>query len=633
MIRVLTLLFAGLLLLPSARAQIDLIETPSLAARVEAGELPPVAARVPADYQVAAFMPGQTAGEHGGELRLLMGKQKDIRQVVVYGYARLVGYTPSLELRADLLAGYEVFENRVFTLRLRRGHRWSDGHPFTSEDFRYYWEDVALNAELSKGGPPPELLVDGELPTVDFIDRHTVRYGWSKPNPQFLPALAGPSPLYIYKPAHYLRQFHARYQDPAKLEAMVAKAGKRNWMSIHVDHDRPYKATNPELPSLQPWVNRTSPPSERFVFERNPYYHRVDARGRQLPYIDRVVVNIASSKLVPAKAGADEADLQARYLRMDNFTFLKTAARRNSFDVRLWQTASGSQMALYPNLNTNDEGYRRLLQDVRFRRALSLAIHRFEINQVVYFGLVEESNNTVLPASPLFRPSYRDAWTEFDLARANALLDELGLVGRDSRGVRLLSDGRPLEILVQTAGESTEQTDVLELIHDSWLDAGIKLYSVPSTREVFRNRIFSGDALMGIWKGLENGIPTADTSPQELAPTSKYQYQWPKWGAWYESGGRSGEPPTQPEVLELAALNDAWRGATDQAGREAIWHRMLEIHRDQLFTIGTVNQVPHPVVVSNHLHNVPERGFYVFSPGAYFGIYRPDCFWFDEARR
>ncbi len=633
MIRALSLVLAGLLLLPAARAQIELVETPFLAAQVEAGELPPVGSRVPQDYQVANFMPGQSAGQHGGELRLLMGKQKDIRQVVVYGYARLVGYSPSLELRADLLASFEVFENRVFTLRLRRGHRWSDGHPFTSEDFRYYWEDVALNPELSKGGPPVQLIVDGELPTVEIIDAHTVRYGWSKPNPHFLPALAGPSPLYIYKPAHYLRQFHARYQDPDRLEAMIEEAGKRNWMGVHVSHDRPYKATNPDLPSLQPWVNRTYPPSERFVFERNPYYHRIDVNGRQLPYIDRVVVNIASSKLVPAKAGADEADLQARYLRMDNFTFLKTAAKRNAFDVRLWQTASGSQMALYPNLNTNDEVFRQLLRDVRFRRALSLAIHRFEINQVVYFGLVEESNNTVLPASPLFRPSYRDAWAEFDLARANALLDALGLIERDNRGVRLLPDGRPLEILVQTAGESTEQTDVLELIHDSWLQAGIKLYSVPSTREVFRNRIFAGDAIMGIWKGLENGIPTADTSPHELAPTSKYQYQWPKWGAWYESDGRSGEAPTQPEVLELAELNAAWRRATESADRAAIWHRMLEIHRDQVFTIGTVNQVPHPVVVSKHLRNVPEQGFYVFSPGAYFGIYRPDCFWFDEARR
>jgi peptide/nickel transport system substrate-binding protein len=130
----------------------------------------------------------------------------------------------------------------------------------------------------------------------------------------------------------------------------------------------------------------------------------------------------------------------------------------------------------------------------------------------------------VLKECPLYKPEYQNDWIQFDLETANRMLDELGLDRRDDRGIRLMSDGRPLEILVQTAGESTEQTDVLELIHDSWLQAGIKLYSIPSTREVFRNRIFSGDAIMSIWSGLANAIPTADSSPQDLAPTSKYQY-------------------------------------------------------------------------------------------------------------
>jgi peptide/nickel transport system substrate-binding protein len=516
---------------------------------------------------------------------------------------------------------------------LRKGHKWSDGHPFTSEDFRYYWEDMANNPELSKGGPNKLLLVEGELPSVEFPDPNTVRYSWSNQNPYFLPALAGARPLYIYKPAHYLRQFHVRYQTEEKLAEMIQESGKRNWMGIHVNHDRPYKATNPDLPTLQPWVNITYPPSDRFIFKRNPYYHRVDQNGRQLPYIDSIAINIASSKLVPAKTGANESDLQARYLRMDNYTFLKSSSKRNNLDVRLWQAAKGAHIALYPNLNTNDKMYRELMRDVSFRHALSLAIHRHEINQVVYFGLVQESNNTVLEEGPLYKPEYKTAWIEYDLKHANQLLDELGLTDRDDRGVRLLPDGRPLEILIQSAGESTEQTDVLELISDSWLQAGIKLYSIPSTREVFRNRIFSGDAMMSIWSGMENGIPTAENSPSELAPTSKYQYQWPKWGSYYESAGKSGEAPDLAEAQQLVGLHDQWMHASTHEQRESVWHQMLAIHRDHMFTIGIVNHVPHPVVVSNDLHNVPQTGFYDISPGAYFGIYKPDTFWFDEARR
>jgi len=593
---------ALLLQITAADALEEYIETPSLAAQVQSGELPPVKARLPAQPQLAQLGTNKTIGMHGGQMRMLMGKQKDIRQIVIYGYARLVGYTPELELEADILESYEVFENRIFTLHLRKGHKWSDGHPFTSEDFRYYWEDMATNAELSKGGPNKLLIIDGELPKVEYPDEYTVKYSWSSPNPYFLPALAGARPLYIYKPAHYLRQFHARYQEEDVLQQMMKKAGKRNWMGVHISKDRPYKATNPDLPTLQPWMNSTYPPSDRFIFKRNPFYHRVDKNGRQLPYIDSIAINIASSKLVPAKTGAYESDLQARYLRMDNYTFLKAGSKRNDFDVRLWKTPKGAHIALYPNLNTNDLAYRKLMRDVRFRRALSLAIHRFEINQVVYFGLVQESNNTVLAECSLYKPEYQNDGIEFDLEHANQLLDELGLTERDDRGVRLLPDGRALEILIQTAGESTEQTDVLELIHDSWLDAGIKLYSIPSTREVFRNRIFSGDALMSIWAGLENALPSADTSPRDLAPTSKYQYQWPQWGAYYESSGKSGEAPESPAARELVVLNDQWTRASTREERIAIWHRILDINREQMFTIGIVNHVQHPMVVSNFLH-------------------------------
>jgi peptide/nickel transport system substrate-binding protein len=612
---------------------LDLIETPSLRVMVESGELPPVNERIPAQPQIVEFADGYSMGMHGGEMRMLMGKQKDIRQMTIYGYARLVGYTPELELEADILKSYEVKEGRIFTLHLRKGHRWSDGVPFTSEDFRYYWEDVANDPELSKGGPPKKLLIDGEAPLVEILDSYTVRYSWSKPNPFFIPALASPRPLYIYKPAHYLRQFHKRYQSEERIAELIEKYSARNWMGVHVNRDRPYKATNPDLPTLQPWSNSTYPPSDRFTFKRNPFYHRVDNNGRQLPYVDKVVINIASGKLVPAKAGSDEVDLQGRYLRMDNYTFLKQAEKRNHFGVRLWRVAKGAHVALMPNLNNNDETIRKLLQDRRFRRALSLAIHRYEINQVVYFGLAKASNNTVLPASPLFKPEYRDNWSQFNLKQANALLDELGLTERDDRGVRLMDDGRPLEILVQTAGESTEQTDILELIHDSWLRVGVKLYSVPSTREVFRNRIFAGDAMMAIWSGLENGIPTADSSPAALAPTAKHQYQWSKWGQYYESSGQSGEMPQDPKIIELMELNDQWRKTADKAGREKIWHRMLEIHSEELYTIGVVNSVQHPVVVNQYLNNVPEVGFYSIEPGAYFGIYKPDSFWFGEERR
>ena len=606
------------------------MESPILAERVAAGALPPVAQRLPEKPMVTSLPAGTENGRYGGTLDTLMGRSKDTRMMVVYGYARLVGYNTEWNLVPDILESVETAEDRIFTLHLRKGHKWSDGHPFTAEDFRYYWEDVINNEELSPLGVPSFLKVDAHPPTFEMIDAHTVRYTWPVPNPFFLPILAGARPEYIYRPAHYLKQFHTDHADADQLAKRIEAEGQRDWVALHFRKGHQYKNDNPELPTLQPWILTTRPPSNRFVFERNPFYHRVDPDGRQLPYIDRVTFNVASSKLIPAKAAAGETHLQARGLGFENVAVLKEGSKRNPFDVRLWQSARGAEMALYPNLNVRDKGWRAVLREADFRRALSLAIDRDEINQVIYFGIAEPGNNTVLPRSPLFDPMLRDRWADFDISQANTLLDGLGLTARDDRGVRLLPDGRPMEITVETAGEEPTQVDILQLITESWAKIGIKLHAKPLQREVFRNRIFAGSTVMSVWYGLENAVPTAAFAPRELAPTSQQHLMWPKWGQYFETAGLAGEAIDIPLAEELIQLDREWRTA-DEDRRHAIWKRMLEIHADQQFSIGIVRGVPQPVVIHKNLRNVPKQAIYNWEPGAHFGIHQPDTFWFDTA--
>jgi peptide/nickel transport system substrate-binding protein len=621
-------LVVALLVAVSSAVRAQLQETPLFEHDVASGKLPSVDARLPTDPKVAK---SETIGNPGGELRMLMGGPKDTRMMVVYGYARLVGYTPALKLVPDILASVDVQEGRIFTLHLRSGHKWSDGYPFTAEDFRYWFEDVAQNNQLSPSGLPVSMMVQGEVPHFEALDDTTVRYIWTRPNPLFLPNLAGADPLYIYCPSHYLKQFHEKFADKVALEALVKKHNQRNWAALHARMDTMYRNDNPNLPSLEPWLLRTKPPSDRFIFERNPYYYRIDGAGHQLPYIDRVVMSIADSKIIPAKTGAGESDLQARYLRFDNYTFLKESEERNKFNVRLWRTGPGSQLALYPNLNVNDEIWRALMRDLRFRRALSLAVNRHEINQAIYFGLAIEGQNTVLPQSPLYEPEYRSAWANFDPGEANRLLDLIGLTNRDNDGMRLLPDGRPLELIVENSGESTEQSDVLELIRDSWRRVGIRLFAKPLQLTLFRRRVFSGETLVSIDKGIENGLATAAMSPWELAPTSQQQLQWPKWGQYYETKGKAGEAPDLAPATQLKELYEDWLGAAPQTEQSRIWHAMLQIWAEQVFSIGTVAGVLQPVVVSEKLHNVPEEGFYNWDPGAFFGIFKPDRFWLDAS--
>ena len=630
MIRCLTASLILVWLAAAPAAALDLIEPPYWADAIEAGELPPVDERITDAPLVVTLDGDRTVGTYGGDWQMLVNRVKDTRLLVVFGYARLVAYDTDLEIVPDILESFEVEEGRIFTFHLRPGHRWSNGDPFTAEDFRYWWEDVATHPDLSPSGPPKLLTVNGELPLFEVIDDETVRYTWSMPNPDFLPALASAAPLFIYRPAAFMKRYHPDYGDVDWIDAQVAEAGKSSWASLHNGVDNLYKFDNPELPTLQPWTITNAAPAQRFIGVRNPYFYKIDQAGHQLPYIDRVIMNVVDSKLIPLKTWAGESDLQARGLSFNDYTFLKEGEGHNDYQVRLWRTVRGSQLALYPNLNVNDPVWRDLLRDVRFRRALSLAINRHEINQVIYYGLGIEGNNTVLPLSPLYDETYRSRWAEFDLAEANRLLDEMGLTERDSQGFRLLPDGRPLQIIVETAGEDPQESDVLELIHDSWRDAGIKLFTKPMQREVLRNRVFAGETVMSIWFGLENGVPTPEMTPAEFAPTSQQLLQWPKWGQYYETSGASGEPIDMDDAERLMQLAHEWQGASNEAEQELIWDEILEIYADGVYSIGLIAGIFQPVVVSDRLHNVPEEAMFNWDPGSQFGIYEPETFWFTD---
>jgi peptide/nickel transport system substrate-binding protein len=607
----------------------EYVETTMLAERVANGDLPSVAERLPTEPRVIDLAAmGREPGRHGGNIRMLMGKQKDIRMMTVYSYARLVVFNQAYELVPDILAKFDVEGNKTFTFHLRKGHKWSDGQPFTAEDIRYAWEDVLNHPELGGGALPPQLIAGGKPPKFEVIDEHTVRFSWEVPNPEFLPALAAARALTLALPAHYLKQFHKNYASEEDLQKLAEANGARNWRGLHIKMSRQYRPENPELPTLDPWRNTIEPPSEQFVFERNPYFHRVDENGLQLPYADKVTLSMGSTGLIPAKTGAGDSDLQARYLRFDNYTFLKEAEKQGKIKVSLWRDGKGSQLALLPNLNTVDEAWRLIVRDVRFRRALSLAIDRIGINQAVYLGLASESADTIIAESPLFKPEYQEAWSEFDPDRANALLDEMGLEKRNGDSVRLLPNGQPANLIVETSGEGTEQTDLLELIADYYQEIGIKLFIKTSQRDILRKRAFAGQTVMSVWSGIDNALVTPAMSPAELAPTSDSQLQWPLWGNHNMTHGKSGEAPDLPEAKKLIELFDQWSGATNDEDRARIWHEMLAIYTDQVYSIGTVNGVRQPVTITPNLKNVPEEGVFSYAPGAYFGVYNMDTFWF-----
>src|SRR5262245_12583273 len=595
---------------------------------LEAKSLPELSQRLPRPPRVVnVAQMGRQPGRYGGEARTLIGSQKDIRLMTIYGYARLVGFDEKLNIKPDILESFEAIEDRIFIFHIREGHKWSDGSPLTSEDFRHCWEDVWLNEDLTPSGPAAALRVDDKLPRFEIIDARTVRYSWDGPNPDFLPGLADAQGRSLARPAAYLKQFHPKYQDPDRLKKLMKEHKAKKWTGLHIRMARQYRPENPELPTLDPWRNTTEPPAEQFVFERNPFFHRIDENGLQLPYIDKFIMNVSSSAIIPAKTGSGDSDLQAVGINFTDYAFLKDAEKRYPARVSLWKRTQGSALALLPNLNTADDVWRPLLRDVRVRRALSLAIDREEINKAVFYGLARESADTVLPESTLYRPEFAKAWAAHDPAQANALLDEAGLSNRDDDGIRVLPDGRPVQVIVETAGESTTETDVLELVTDHWRNAGVALFIRTSQRDVFRSRAMGGQIMMSMWSGIDNGVPTANMNPGQLAPTADEQLQWPLWGAYYVSHGKMGVAPDLPEAEELLALLKRWRHSVELTERTEAWLAMLALYTDQVFSIGIVNATLQPVLSSTQMRNVPDSALWGFDPTSYFGVYMPDTFW------
>ena len=127
---------------------------------------------------------------------------------------------------------------------------------------------------------------------------------------------------------------------------------------------------------------------------------------------------------------------------------------------------------------------------------------------------------------------------------------------------------------------------------------------------------------------LENADQLLRDLRTQILPLDAVALESNKFGQYYETGGRSGELVDIPEVILLAELHRAWAASSTGAERTRIWQEMLDLHVDQQFTIGVIAGVPQPVVARDTLMNVPERGFYNWDPGAFFGIYRPDSFFF-----
>jgi peptide/nickel transport system substrate-binding protein len=592
-----------------AAAPAKFVDPPTLVQMVQAGKLPPIDQRLPANPQVV--QPIQQVGQHGGTWRLAWTGPADFHAYGRENYDPMLRWPrdPKDPVQPGLAEKWDFKpDGTELTLTLRKGLKWSDGEPFTTDDILFWWNDIALDTNIYPA-PPSEWVINGKPMTVEASSPEVVKLTFNGPNGMALRMLAfhgNQWPLNFerfgfYAPKHYLKQFHPKYNNGAN--------------DYKVFNDKA-DDLNPQRPAMTAWhVTQWAAGDRQLIADRNPYYWRVDTQGNQLPYIDQLRLDLVeNSEAVNLKAINGELDMQFRRIDIAKYSLLQESKTKGNYRVLKWDDANGSAVSFFVNQTFPDPDLRRVFQDLRFRQALSYAINRKQINQVSYFGLGKERNALLIPESPFYSPEIEAMFADYSPDKANQLLDEAGLK-KAADGFRLMPNGQPLELTVETIETSGANFDAIDLVRKNWESVGVKTVVKSSERSVFWTRATGNQVQIAQW-GTDRGLePFVD--PIYLFPFDERSWMAPAYGTWFSTGGQKGEKPEGP-LGQAQELFNQFKATIDAAKQIEIGKQIVKLAHENLWTIGTVGALPSIPIVKNTFSNVPDQAVtdWIFmSPG------------------
>lgn len=585
-------------------------ESPMLAERVANGELPPVDERLPSNPRVIPVY--DSIGQYGGTWRRAYTGIGDRWGPTKLIEERIIEFSmpdiDNLSIEPNWADSFEAnADSTEYTVHIREGLRWSDGEPVTTEDVRFWHEDVLLN-ETFFPTMPTGLMLANEPVVVEIVDTYTFIIKFATSYALFPTLVARETPGAIglqgtsfILPFHYLKDFHPNYTSEEELARIAEEYGVENWLDLWDGGPVQSWWLNPDLPVLAAWKITVPPPANQMIMERNPYYHAVDSEGNQLPYIDTITHDLADgSDIIASWVVQGLIDLDGRHVSIRDYDLFDRNQEQGNYNIVFWQ--SGSTDALFPNLNTHNPMLATLFEDSRFRQALSIGIDRQEALTVYYNDWGEVRQASPVSGSPSFDDEFEQKWTEYDPESANTLLDEMGLNSRDADGFRLDLEGNRLEITISAAGSDL----VLELILRKWEEIGIRVNIEILDRLDYEERAASGDIEVGFWGFDRNAIIEAD-SGRYLGTITDGPWA-PLYAEWYQSNGTSGiEPPQNHPIRDVWQAWDHARTAPDLDTANEFVQEMISIHRENIWVIGLVGEQPRLYIVSNSIRNFPTR--------------------------
>jgi len=583
-------------------------EAPMLNELVKAGKLPPVDQRLPKNPIVVE--PLEEIGEYGGTWFMAVTGRHYALNSMIDGRIGDMGFVRFNETGSKLLPNWAEDwgvskDSKTYTLRIREGLKWSDGYPLTTEDIIFWIEDVYGNKDLTPTYPS-WLIYGGERVKVETVDKYTVRFHLPQKDALFMYALFGNffrfSPI---APKHYMKQFHPKYTPMEEIQRKMKEEGVDTWWKLF--SNKAY-VENPECPGLRVFRIVSVSPS-RVVAERNPYYWKVDTAGNQLPYIDRVIIDIVSNEeVVQMKAMNGELSMQIFHLPLTSYPILKENETKGGYRVLLWPSAT-AEAVLYPNHNyKEDPVIGSLLRNPTFKKALSTAIDRDAINKVATLGLAVASQLSPPKGDALYDGKFANAYAQYDPKKANELLDSLGLTKRDKDGFRLRPDGKTLTLAIIGRIDWPTHKDVCEMVKKYWEDIGIKTTIDLLSFELSGQRIEAGLHQIGIWKTDDPLTFPIYLKPYAgiLWPFGMSSWMTPLWDRWVATGGKQGERPPR-EYLEVKSFTERAVSAANEKERVALGKKIWENFVKNLWSIGVLQQKPVPIVVKNNFRNVPSQ--------------------------
>lgn len=606
------------------------------------GDLPPLADRLPEDPLV--MVPYDSVGKYGGTLDVLSNAtEAGTSDFLSVRHVNLVRYSDDLQtIVPNIAKSWEWNDDFTqLTFTLRKGHKWSDGEPFTSADVKFWYDDLMMDSNIYET-PRDYALVAGERMTVETPDAETVIFNLPAPKPGLLAHFAT-SYAQGFQPRHFLGQFHPGLSEDADAKAQAlgfengydaikAYYGNSDW----TDTPTPM-LSKPELVDGLP--KATYPTLESHIYIRdttegrhlvaNPYFHQVDPTGQQLPYIseqDEVYINDNEVRILKLVNG--EIDYKSQSVRLESAPILLENQESGGYKIQLKPTVGMPAFSF--NFTSEDMAKRELFNNFDFRQAMSVAINRDEINEIAYYGQGTPSQIVPMnPAPDFVDPKWASFKAEYDPDAARALLDGIGMLDTDGDGFRELPNGDKVVLNMNFSTQGIAGT-VVELVSQNWAEVGVQSVVKEVTPDEYRSAQSSNKLDVGLWQyGAPVAIHLGLNSFFRVPFGTYFEHRTGMlWAEWLDSGGEKGEEPPQ-YVKDLADNIDAFQSATP--GTDAfntLGAKLVADFVSNMIMIGTV-QAPEPIYASNRLQNFTE--FKTWSYEYYRTYpYRATQWWLDE---